>query len=248
MKKKTLLLMSVAFVLLLTAFTSCNDDDNDKVSYYAYVTLHADDPTNFWFEGDSGMALIPNHNKDYNSFKVSAEDDSLRTIVYFHNLAAGPSANSRTIDLEGMRTMVTKAPFVAHKYSELDSLGDDELYAKMLHLSTDGKYLDTRLETPSYGTGDKVETEYVVSLVENTLVNYTPDYVNLELRLKRKNASGEQHGMQTGYVAFRLPDTLNPVKRGLKGIMVRVKGEDVIKYIKVTPKGVTVDHTEDVKK
>ena len=78
------------------------------------------------------------------------------------------------------------------------SLGDDELYAKMLHLSTDGVYLDTRLETPNYNTGDKSETEYVVSLVENTLVNQAPDYVNLELRLKRKNASGEPHGMQTG--------------------------------------------------
>mgnify|MGYP004510632177 FL=1 len=248
MKKTTLLLMSMAFALLLTAFASCNDDDDKKVSYYAYVTLHADDPANFWFEGDSGMALLPNHNKDFNSFKVSAEDDSLRTIVYFSNLAAGPSANSRTIDLQGMRTMVTKKPFVAHAYAELDSLGDDELYARMLHLSTDGVYLDTRLETPNYNTGDKSETEYVVSLVENTLVNHAPDYVNLELRLKRKNASGEPHGVQTGYVAFRLPDTLNPVKRGLKGLYVRVRGEEQIKYIKVTPKGVTVDRTEDVKK
>lgn len=248
MKKTTLLLMSMAFALLLTAFTSCNDDDDNKVSYYAYVTLHADDPSNFWFEGDSGMALMPNHNKDFSSFKVSAEDDNLRTIVYFRNLAAGPNANSRTIDLQGMRTMVTKAPFVAHTYAELDSLGDDELYAKMLHLSTDGKYLDTRLETPNYSTGDKSETEYVVSLVENTLVNYKSGYVNLELRLKCKNASGVQHGMQTGYVAFRLPDNLNPVKRGLKGLYVRVKGDEVIKYIKVTPKGVTVDRTEDVKK
>ena len=49
-------------------------------------------------------------------------------------------------------------------------------------------------------------------------------------------------------MAFRLPDTLNPVKRGRKGLYGRVRGEEQIKYIKVTPKGVTVDRTEDVKK
>ncbi len=230
-------------IALLAAFTSCNKDNDGGIQYYGYATLHSDDPSNFWFEADSSLQLIPNHNSDYSKFKVSASDNGKRAIIYFKNLAQGTLANVRTLDLLGINVILTKNAFVATTRAQLDSVGDDAIYANQMHLSLDGKYLDTYLSTPAV-SGDNVS--YEVSLIENTLVNHESGYVNLEVRLKRKGSGTATGSRVNDYISFRLPDELNPVAAKLKGLYVRVKGEKQINYLKVTTTTTTVARTETI--
>lgn len=244
MKKTSVSLVALVMIALLAAFSSCNNDKNEgSIQYYGYATLHSEDPNNFWFEADSSLQLLPNHNSDYSSFKVSQSDNGSRAIVYFKNLAQGTLANARTMDLLGLRVILTKNAFSATTKAQLDSVGDDAIYTNQMHLTTDGKYLDTYLSVPAV-SGDNVT--YEVSLIENTLANHQPDYVNLEVRLNRTGTGTSTGSRVNDYVSFRLPDSLNPVKNKLKGLYVRVKGENQINYLRVTPTTTTVDRSETV--
>lgn len=245
MKKTTLTLLALVTLALLAAFTSCTDDKKGTVNYYTYATLHSEDPSNFWFEGDSGIQIMPNHNSSYNNFSFDAVSNGSRAIIYFQNIGEGSSDNIHTVDLTAAKLITTKNAFVATSQAQLDSVGDDALYANSVHLSSDGKYIDLYISTREL-TG--TDAKYTVSMAENTLANYEAGYVSCDLRLKR-TGTGEVNKASSlyDYISFRLPDAVNPVKSGLKGIYLRVKGDSQIKYLKVTTTTVTVARTEDVK-
>jgi len=221
-KKKSSFLSWILVLLMIPAFQSCFNDDDDDYTFNdipALATVHTLEDSNFYFKLEQLNKTFYPANIYSSSYNLV---DGQRVWVYYDLLNDSTAGYDKTINVRFIQKILTKNVIQLNEENK-DSIGDDSMIP--ISASITGDYLNITCYIPVSPTFT------LVTLVNNTIdtdysddINYPEDsekenYTILEFHCN-KNSQNTNLGYETVFISFYLGDYA-PSKTEKKGLVIR---------------------------